>query len=158
MARFFNKLGGSIRREPRFGGTLPGSPKRERDSSIYCEDVSDGSRCFCFGQQHSLTLKTFPDEKNKVRAPSGALQSKKHIHRYPHGGINNTFFVRDENSTTTTTTTTTTIILPERLVFSPVPGFSCDTSQHPHFVGGQSKLYQISKRLIATTHTQLPAL
>ena len=40
----------------------------------------------------------------------------------------------------------------------PVPGFSCDAGQCPHFVGGQFKLYQISKRLFATTHTQLPAL
>ena len=43
-------------------------------------------------------------------------------------------------------------------MFSPVPGFSCDASQYPHFVGGQCKLYQISKRLFETTHTQLPAL
>ena len=56
------------------------------------------------------------------------------------------------------TTTTTTIILPERSVFSPVPGFSCDAGQYPHFVGGQCKLYQTSKRLFDTTHTQLPAL
>ena len=42
--------------------------------------------------------------------------------------------------------------------FSPVPGFSCDAGQYPHFVGGQFKLSQISKRLFATTHTQLPAL
>ena len=43
-------------------------------------------------------------------------------------------------------------------MFSPVPGFSCDARQYPHFVGGQFKLYQISKRLFETTHTQLPAL
>ena len=35
-------------------------------------------------------------------------------------------------------------------MFSPVPGFSCDAGQYPHFVGGQFKLYQISKRLFAT--------
>ena len=33
-----------MKREPRFGSKLQGSPKRERDSSIHCEEVSGGSR------------------------------------------------------------------------------------------------------------------
>ena len=40
------------------------------------------------GQSPGFALKTFPDKKDKVRAPRGALQSKKHkVHR--PGGINN---------------------------------------------------------------------
>merc|ERR1711884_102132 len=49
---------------------------------------------------------------------------------------NNSSQRQQQTATTTTTTTTTTTILPERSVFSPVPGFSCDASQYPHFVGG----------------------